>query len=112
MEGERKSKCPDRILTSDINDEPQLQYYEYTKKVMPGRVLHNHNIVTSEGDEFVLNIGGSWRSQETWAMNITASYDMPVDSTWSAQDIKSFQEDLARFTSDAIEYIETNIGEE
>jgi ATP adenylyltransferase len=39
-----------------INDEPQLQYYKYITKVMPGRVLRNHGIVISEGNEFVLNI--------------------------------------------------------
>ena len=35
-------------------DEPQLQYYKY--KVMLGRVLRSHGIVTAEDDEFVLNV--------------------------------------------------------
>ena len=39
-----------------INDEQQLQYYKYIAKVMPGRVLRSHNIVTSEGSDFVLNV--------------------------------------------------------
>lgn len=39
-----------------INDEPQLEYYEYITKVMPGRVLRGHNIVSYVDDEFVLNI--------------------------------------------------------
>lgn len=38
-----------------MNDEPQLQYYKYITKVMPGRVLRSHNIVRYEGDEYVLN---------------------------------------------------------
>lgn len=39
-----------------MNDEPQLQYYKYITKVMPGKVLRSHNIVRSEADEYVLNI--------------------------------------------------------
>lgn len=39
-----------------INDEPQLQYYKYITKVMPGRVLRSHGIVRPEGDGFVLNV--------------------------------------------------------
>ena len=37
-------------------DEPQLQYTANTK-VMLGRVLRSHGIVTAEDDEFVLNVG-------------------------------------------------------
>jgi diadenosine tetraphosphate (Ap4A) HIT family hydrolase len=40
-----------------MNDEPQLQYYKYITKVMPGRVLRSHGIVTADDDEFVLNVG-------------------------------------------------------
>lgn len=39
-----------------LNDEPQLQYYKYITKVMPGRVLRSHNIVRYEGNEYVLDI--------------------------------------------------------
>lgn len=39
-----------------LNDEPQLQYYKYITKVMPGRVLRDHGIVTSDGSDFVLNV--------------------------------------------------------
>jgi diadenosine tetraphosphate (Ap4A) HIT family hydrolase len=38
-----------------LNDEPQLQYYKYITKVMPGRVLRSHGIVDSKDDAFVLN---------------------------------------------------------
>lgn len=41
-----------------VNDEPQLQYYKYITKVMPGRVLRSHNIVRYEGDEYVLDLAG------------------------------------------------------
>ncbi|MGI0025906.1 MAG: HNH endonuclease, partial [Nitrososphaera sp.] len=41
-----------------LNDEPQLQYYKYITKVMPGRVLRSHNIVRLENDSFVLNVTG------------------------------------------------------
>jgi diadenosine tetraphosphate (Ap4A) HIT family hydrolase len=41
-----------------------LQYYKYITKVMPGRVLRSHNVVTSEGDEFTLNIAGGRLSSE------------------------------------------------
>ena len=39
-----------------LNDEPQLQYYKYITKVMPGRVLRGHGIVRFENDSFVLNV--------------------------------------------------------
>jgi ATP adenylyltransferase len=39
-----------------INDEPQLEYYKYITKVMPGRVLRSHNIVSYAGDEFALTV--------------------------------------------------------
>jgi ATP adenylyltransferase len=42
-----------------MNDEPQLQYYKYITKEMPGRVLRSHKIVRSEDDEFVLNVVGN-----------------------------------------------------
>jgi diadenosine tetraphosphate (Ap4A) HIT family hydrolase/5-methylcytosine-specific restriction endonuclease McrA len=42
-----------------MNDEPQLQYYKYIAKEMPGRVLRSHKIVRSEDDEFVLNVVGN-----------------------------------------------------
>ena len=41
-----------------LNDEPQLQYYKIITRVMPGRVLRNHDIVRSEGNGFALNITG------------------------------------------------------
>jgi ATP adenylyltransferase len=39
-----------------VNDEPQLQYYKYITKVMPGRVLRSHNVVRLESGEFILNV--------------------------------------------------------
>jgi ATP adenylyltransferase len=42
-----------------INDEPQLQYYKYITKVMPGRVLRSHDVVRYEENSknhFVLNV--------------------------------------------------------
>jgi ATP adenylyltransferase len=42
-----------------INDEPQLQYYKHITRMMPGRVLRNHEIVKYEGnrnDRIVLNL--------------------------------------------------------
>ena len=42
-----------QFLVND--DEPQLQYTTNTK-VMLGRILRSHGIVTTEDDEFVLNV--------------------------------------------------------
>lgn len=41
-----------------MNDEPQLQYYKYITRVMPGRVLREHGIVTSDGSsgDYILNV--------------------------------------------------------
>ena len=39
-----------------MNDEPQLQYYKYITKIMPGRVLRSHNVVRFESGEFILNL--------------------------------------------------------
>lgn len=41
-----------------VNDEPQLQYYKYITKVMPGRVLASHDIVMrdTKSDEYTLKI--------------------------------------------------------
>lgn len=39
-----------------INDEPQLEYYKYITKVMPGRVLRDHNVVSYVDDKFALNV--------------------------------------------------------
>lgn len=47
-----------------LNDEPQLQYYKYITKVMPGRVLRSHGIVRLENDSFVLNLTGQITRQE------------------------------------------------
>jgi diadenosine tetraphosphate (Ap4A) HIT family hydrolase/5-methylcytosine-specific restriction endonuclease McrA len=55
---EYKASIEDIAREFLINDEPQLQYYKYITKIMPGRVLRSHGIVIAEYDEFGLNIGG------------------------------------------------------
>ena len=39
-----------------MNDEPQLQYYKYITRLMPGRVLRSHNVVRFDSGYFVLNL--------------------------------------------------------
>lgn len=48
-----------------INDEPQLQYYKYITKEMPGRVLRSHDIVRYEGgSDYVLNLSRQLTDQQ------------------------------------------------
>lgn len=49
-----------------INDEPQLQYYKYITKVMPGKVLQSHDIVKYEPttDQYVLKVDSAKLGRE------------------------------------------------
>ena len=47
-----------------INDEPQLQYYKYITKEMPGRVLASHDIVRYDDDAYVLNLRGQLSDEQ------------------------------------------------
>ena len=47
---------------------------------------------------------------QTWGWLVVVEYDLLADSQWTEQDIRKFQENLAKYTADTIKDIETNIG--
>jgi hypothetical protein len=47
---------------------------------------------------------------QTWGWHVVLEYDLLAESQWTAQDVNSFQQNLAKYTADAIKDIETNIG--
>jgi hypothetical protein len=47
---------------------------------------------------------------QTWGWLVVLEYDLLADSQWSEQDIRKFQDNLAKYTEDAIKNIETKIG--
>ena len=57
---EHRASAEDIARQFLINDEPQLQYYKYITKVMPGRVLREHGIVALDGSsDYILNLRDS-----------------------------------------------------
>jgi hypothetical protein len=47
---------------------------------------------------------------QTWGWHVVLEYDLLAESQWTAQDVNTFQQNLAKYTADAIKDIETNIG--
>ena len=47
---------------------------------------------------------------QTWGWHVVLEYDLLADGQWTTQDIITFQQNLAKYTADAIKDIETNIG--
>jgi hypothetical protein len=47
---------------------------------------------------------------QTWGWHVVLEYDLLAESQWTAQDINTFQQNLEKYTADAIKDIETNIG--
>jgi hypothetical protein len=47
---------------------------------------------------------------QTWGWHVVLEYDLLAESQWTAQDINTFQQNLTKYTEDAIKDIESNIG--
>ena len=47
---------------------------------------------------------------QTWGWLVVLEYDLLADSQWTEPDVRKFQQNLAKYTADAIKDIETNIG--